>query len=78
MTQTVMSSRGQVVIPKEIREKQDWQSGKRFNVQETPLGVMLVEIPEKPLARLSGLLRSLPVSSRELIKERKREAQRKD
>jgi AbrB family looped-hinge helix DNA binding protein len=38
---TVVSTKGQVILPKAIREKRAWQAGTRLVVEETPEGVLL-------------------------------------
>jgi AbrB family looped-hinge helix DNA binding protein len=41
MTQTKMSTRGRVVLPKAIRDKRRWKAGMRLSVEERPDGVLL-------------------------------------
>lgn len=41
MGSTTLSSKGQIVIPKEIRESRHWRAGTRFVVEETPTGLIL-------------------------------------
>jgi AbrB family looped-hinge helix DNA binding protein len=38
---TKMSSRGQVVIPKAVRDRHGWGDGTPFDVVDTPQGVLL-------------------------------------
>ena len=38
---TKMSSRGQVVIPKSVRDRHGWGDGTPFDVVDTPQGVLL-------------------------------------
>jgi len=38
---TVVSTKGQVILPKAIREKRDWPAGTRLIVEDTPEGVLL-------------------------------------
>jgi AbrB family looped-hinge helix DNA binding protein len=40
-----LSSKGQVVIPKEIREANHWQPGATFNIAATAAGLMLMPVP---------------------------------
>jgi AbrB family looped-hinge helix DNA binding protein len=40
---TVVSTKGQVILPKAIRDKRHWPAGTRLEVQETPDGVLLKE-----------------------------------
>lgn len=39
--QTRMSSKGQVVIPKTVRDRHGWSDGTPFDVVETPQGILL-------------------------------------
>ncbi len=41
MQTTQMSSKGQVIIPKEIRTRRHWLPGTRLVAEETPEGVLL-------------------------------------
>ena len=38
---TRLSTKGQIVLPKEIRERRRWKSGMRLVVEETAEGVLL-------------------------------------
>jgi AbrB family looped-hinge helix DNA binding protein len=38
---TRLSSKGQLVIPKQIRDKCDWDDGTEFDVIETEVGILL-------------------------------------
>lgn len=42
---TTVSTRGQVVLPHEIRRSLGWQAGTRLSVEKTPDGVLLKPIP---------------------------------
>jgi len=41
MQQTLLSSKGQVIIPKALRDAHDWQVGTRLEVIDTVEGVLL-------------------------------------
>ena len=38
---TVVSTKGQVILPKSVRQHRDWPAGTRLVVEETPDGVLL-------------------------------------
>ena len=40
-----VSTKGQVILPKAIRERRGWKAGTRLVVEETPEGVLLKEKP---------------------------------
>jgi len=42
---TIMSTKGQVILPKAIRQRRDWPAGTRLTVEETPDGVLLKAEP---------------------------------
>jgi AbrB family looped-hinge helix DNA binding protein len=42
---TVISTKGQVILPKTIRDQRDWGAGTRLTVEDTPEGVLLKATP---------------------------------
>jgi AbrB family looped-hinge helix DNA binding protein len=57
---TVVSTKGQVILPKTIRQRRDWQPGTRLIVEETNEGVLLRSASAFPQTRpetVFGLLR---------------------
>jgi AbrB family looped-hinge helix DNA binding protein len=42
---TVLSTKGQVILPKPIREQHGWEAGTRLVVEDTPEGVLLKRAP---------------------------------
>ena len=42
---TTVSTKGQVILPKAIRQRRDWDTGTRLIVEETPDGVLLKRAP---------------------------------
>jgi AbrB family looped-hinge helix DNA binding protein len=42
---TVVSTKGQVILPKAIRQRRDWPAGTRLVVEETAEGVLLKKVP---------------------------------
>lgn len=60
MAQTTISSRGQIVLPKAIRDKRRWKAGVRLVVEERPEGVLLKPVEKKKkltVADLRGILK---------------------
>lgn len=45
--ETKVSTKGQVVLPKAIRDKHAWKGGTRLIVEDRPDGVLLKRIEEK-------------------------------
>jgi len=56
METTTVSTKGQVVIPKEIRDRKNMGPGVKLIVQETPNGVFLIRVPKDSLKALEGML----------------------
>jgi AbrB family looped-hinge helix DNA binding protein len=48
MLSTTLSSKGQVVIPKELRDARQWHAGMSLTVEEVPLGLLIRPV-RKPL-----------------------------
>ncbi len=42
---TTVSTKGQVILPKAIRQRRDWEAGTRLIVEETSDGVLLKRAP---------------------------------
>ncbi len=48
MLSTTLSSKGQVVIPKELRDARQWHAGMSLTVEEVPQGLLIRSV-KKPL-----------------------------
>jgi len=60
MAQTVISSRGQVVLPKKLRDRLHWKPGTRLMIEDRPEGVLLKRVEEKKkltIGDLRGILK---------------------
>ncbi|MBY5557108.1 AbrB/MazE/SpoVT family DNA-binding domain-containing protein [Rhizobium leguminosarum] len=42
---TTVSTKGQIILPKTIRQRREWEAGTRLIVEETPEGVLLKQTP---------------------------------
>ena len=68
---TTVSTKGQVILPKAIRQRRNWQPGTRLMVEDTPEGVLLtaapVFAPTRPVD-VAGMLasRKLPKTLEEM------------
>jgi len=57
---TLVSTKGQVILPKAIRDQRRWSAGTRLTVEETPDGVLLKAaplFPAKTVDEVVGMLR---------------------
>ena len=58
-TTTVVSTKGQVILPKSIRDHRRWAPGTRLTVEETSEGVILKQAPIFPPTRIEDVAGSL-------------------
>jgi AbrB family looped-hinge helix DNA binding protein len=59
VTTTRVSTKGQVILPVELRTKRGWHAGQVLEVQETPEGVLLKAAPMFPrttVDQVAGML----------------------
>lgn len=59
MPTTTLSSKGQVIIPKPVRDAHHWKPGQRLEVVETDNGILLKTaepFPETVIADVAGCL----------------------
>ena len=70
MPEARVSTKGQVVIPAEIRTHLGWEEGAIVNVQETPVGVFIFKIPKKPLQQLRGVLKGFRLTKADIRRTR--------
>jgi AbrB family looped-hinge helix DNA binding protein len=57
---TVVSTKGQVILPKTIRQQRRWDTGTRLVVEDTPEGVLLKPASVFPETRSEDVFASLP------------------
>jgi AbrB family looped-hinge helix DNA binding protein len=57
-----LSTKGQLILPKSIRERRRWQAGTRLVVEDRPEGVLLTPARVFPPARPEDVYGSLKVS----------------
>jgi AbrB family looped-hinge helix DNA binding protein len=61
---TVVSTKGQVILPKAVRQRQQWQAGTRLVVEETPEGVLLKAAPLFPVTKHEDVFGMLAYSGK--------------
>ena len=57
---TTVSTKGQVILPKAVREGRNWTSGTRLVVEDTPEGVLLRPAPAFPQTTSDEVFGMLP------------------
>jgi AbrB family looped-hinge helix DNA binding protein len=62
METTRLSSKGQIILPKTVRDEHHWEPGTDFAVEDTGDGVLLRPIKTGKASRLDDLVGSLPVT----------------
>ncbi|WP_454887260.1 AbrB/MazE/SpoVT family DNA-binding domain-containing protein [Sphingomonas oryzagri] len=56
---TIISTKGQVILPKAIRDLRHWPAGTRLTVESTPDGVLLKPVAIFPPASVEAVFGSL-------------------
>ena len=64
METTRLSTKGQVILPKAVREAHHWNPGTQFLVQEVAGGVLLRPLRPFPPARVEDVVGCLPYTRR--------------
>ncbi len=83
METTTLSTKGQIILPKSIRDAHAWKPGTEFTVEETIEGILLRParpFPETTLDEVAGCLktkRRRPVSLKEMDEGIAREIKRR-
>lgn len=57
MSMARVLAKGQIVIPKDIREKANLHTGDRVDVQMTPAGIMVVPVKKTYTEQVRGLIK---------------------
>jgi AbrB family looped-hinge helix DNA binding protein len=78
MHTATISTKGWVVIPKELREKFGLKKGTRVQVMDYGDLLALVPLPEDPVEALHGMLEGGPSLTADLLAERARERAREE
>lgn len=61
---TTVSTKGQVILPKAVRQRRDWDAGTRLIVEETPEGVLLKRAPAFAPTRPENVFGMLPFAGK--------------
>ncbi len=56
METTRLSSKGQVILPKSLRDAHHWTPGTEFEVEDTPEGILLRPKKRFPATQLSDVI----------------------
>ena len=67
------SSKYQIAIPKQVRNKLHIKPGQKFVVSDKGGSVILTPVPEDPIEALYGYYKGAPSMTKELLEERARD-----
>lgn len=67
------SSKGQIVIPKELREKLGIGAGRKLLLRLVENHMEIVPLPDEPVKALRGMLKAEASLAAELLEERRRD-----
>jgi AbrB family looped-hinge helix DNA binding protein len=76
MAVVTTSSRGQIVIPREIRKKLQIVPGKKILIKTEENHALLVPLPDNPVEEFCGIFKEGPSLTKTLLAERKKERER--
>ena len=57
---TIVSTKGQVILPKAIRDLRHWPAGTKLSVEDTPDGVLLKASPVFAETSIDAVFASMP------------------
>lgn len=66
VTRTRLSTKGQVILPKSVRDHLGWAPGTELSVEKTAEGVLLRRSVQRPVTTLDDVFGSLHVNGRHL------------
>jgi AbrB family looped-hinge helix DNA binding protein len=78
MDTATVSTKGWVVIPKELRDKYGLKKGSRVQVLDYGELLALIPLPDDPVKALHGMLEGGPSLTEDLMAERARERAREE
>lgn len=61
---TVVSTKGQVILPKAVRQQRRWEAGTRLIVENVEEGVLLKPVPLFAETEIDAVFASLPFAGR--------------
>ena len=64
METTKLSTKGQIVLPKAIRESRGWRAGMEFSVEDTPKGILIRPVKPFPPTRIEDVAGCLAYKGR--------------
>ncbi|HOG46227.1 MAG TPA: AbrB/MazE/SpoVT family DNA-binding domain-containing protein [Anaerolineae bacterium] len=78
MHTAIVSTKGWIVIPKELRDKLGLRKGARVQIVEYGRVLALVPLPDDPVQAMHGMLAAGPSLTEDLMAERAQERDREE
>ena len=75
---TVVTTKGQIVIPSKIRKRHNLKKGTRLYVEERGDELILKPVNKEYFARMAGILKSKGKLTKALLEEREDDKKRED
>jgi AbrB family looped-hinge helix DNA binding protein len=76
MGKVKVSPKGQVVIPKPLRDRFGIKEGEEVQVEESKKGILVIKSEKNPLKAMTGLFEGITAkSSTELVRDIRRESE---
>ena len=76
MTTTVVTTKGQIVIPSKIRKKLNIKKGTKLYIEEKGNELIMKPVTSKYFEKIAGVLETRGKLSRTLVDERRRDRER--
>lgn len=73
-----MSSKGQLVVPAEMRKKLGIKPGQKVNLALVDGKAVITPLPEDPIKALRGALKGRPSMTKALLEDRRKEIEREE
>ena len=78
MKTTTVSTKGWIVVPKEMRVKYNLQPGSKVQIVDYGGSLAIIPLPEDPIAALRGIFADSPSLTDDLLRDRKRAREKED
>lgn len=75
---STVSTKGWIVVPKEMRVKYNLLPGTKVQIVDYGQGLAIVPLPEDPIAALRGMLAGPTSLTNDLLEERKQDKDKED
>ena len=78
MKTATVSTKGWIVVPKEMRVKYNLRPGTKVQIVDYGEGLAIVPLPSDPIAALRGMFAGSPSLTNDLIRDREQSKEKED